>query len=65
MSVRILQWGCGAWGANVLRDLRALDARVTVLARSEETAARAREGGAQVVTNLADIDMTPTAWTGS
>ena len=33
MSVRILQWGCGAWGVNVLRDLSDLGARVTVLVR--------------------------------
>jgi predicted dehydrogenase len=54
VSVRILQWGCGAWGANVLRDLRELGADVTVLARSEHTAQLARKGGAQVVGRLED-----------
>ena len=52
MSVRVLQWGCGAWGVNVLRDLRALGAEVIVLARSEDTAGRARAGGAEVVRRL-------------
>jgi predicted dehydrogenase len=56
MSAQILQWGCGSWGVNVLRDLHELGARVKVLARSEETARRAREGGAEVVTNVAEAD---------
>lgn len=41
--------GCGRWGAYILRDLLALECRVTVVARSAATAARAREGGAERV----------------
>ena len=54
LSVRILQWGCGKWGVNVLRDLTELGAEVTVLARSEATAERARAGGAEVVFAVED-----------
>jgi predicted dehydrogenase len=54
VSVRILQWGCGNWGVNVLRDLTELGAEVTVLARTEATAERARTGGAAVVFALED-----------
>ena len=49
MAPRILQIGCGHWGKNVLRDLVELGASVTVLARSEATAERARAGGAAAV----------------
>lgn len=53
---RIALVGCGRWGAHVLRDLRTLGCHVTVLARSSETAARAREGGADgVVGSLAEL----------
>lgn len=52
MSVRILQYGCGKWGANVLRDLRELGVEVVVLARSVETASRAEAGGAGVVSSV-------------
>lgn len=38
--------GCGRWGANILRDLVTLGCRVTVVARSEESRARAAQGGA-------------------
>jgi predicted dehydrogenase len=41
--------GCGEWGRLILRDLRALGCTVAVVARSEESAARARVGGAQAV----------------
>jgi predicted dehydrogenase len=41
--------GCGVWGANVLRDLRLLECDVLVVARSDASVARAREGGAAVV----------------
>jgi predicted dehydrogenase len=54
VSVRILQWGCGKWGVNVLRDLTELGAEVTVLARSQATADRARAGGAAVVFAVED-----------
>jgi predicted dehydrogenase len=49
MAPRILQFGCGHWGKNVLRDLVELGASVTVLARSGATAERARAGGAAAV----------------
>jgi predicted dehydrogenase len=38
--------GCGRWGRHILRDLRALGCDVHVVARSPESAARAREGAA-------------------
>ena len=41
--------GCGRWGANILRDLVALGCDVSVVARSDQSRARARAGGAQVV----------------
>jgi predicted dehydrogenase len=43
------QIGCGQWGAHVLRDLRTLGCDVHVVARSEESRARASEGGATAV----------------
>ena len=59
MTVEILQWGCGRWGVNVLRDLTDLGASVTVVARGEETARRAREGGAaRVVRAIEEVDRT-------
>jgi len=48
--------GCGVWGALVLRDLRLLGADVEVVARSEESIARARDGGAtRVVSDIEGI----------
>jgi predicted dehydrogenase len=41
--------GCGHWGRHILRDLRTLGVRVPVVARSEETAARASAGGADAI----------------
>jgi len=41
--------GCGHWGANILRDLRALGCEVRVVARSDASIGRAREGGAAAV----------------
>jgi len=41
--------GCGSWGRHILRDLVALGCRVTVVARSEASRARAREGGAEAL----------------
>lgn len=46
--------GCGHWGAFVLRDLRLLGCDVAVVARSEASIARAREGGAVTVAPLLD-----------
>lgn len=52
----ILLLGCGNWGKLILRDLKALGARVTVLARSESSISRAKEFGAdQIVSNQAEI----------
>jgi len=45
--------GCGRWGRHILRDLRSLGCEVPVVARSEESRARAEEGGANAV--VADI----------
>ena len=45
--------GCGRWGRHILRDLRALGCEVPVVARSDESRARAVEGGAtDVVDNV-------------
>jgi predicted dehydrogenase len=41
--------GCGRWGRHILRDLRALGADVPVVARSEASRARARDGGATAI----------------
>lgn len=47
--------GCGRWGRLILRDLRALDCGVTVVARSDDTARRAQDGGAAVVRSIDDL----------
>jgi predicted dehydrogenase len=41
--------GCGNWGRHILRDLISLGCEVPVVARSEESKARAREGGAAAI----------------
>jgi len=41
--------GCGHWGKNILRDLVTLGCQVHVVARSETSIGRAREGGAASV----------------
>lgn len=41
--------GCGSWGRHILRDLRSLGCAVHVAARSEESRARAVDGGAATV----------------
>jgi predicted dehydrogenase len=46
MSHRIGLVGCGNWGRHILRDLRELGCEVEVVARSEESIGRARDGGA-------------------
>jgi predicted dehydrogenase len=49
--------GCGRWGRHILRDLVSLGCRVTVVARSDESMARASEGGAAaVVPDVARLD---------
>jgi predicted dehydrogenase len=48
--------GCGRWGSLILRDLRTLGCQVHVVARSPESAERAREGGAtSLVASIADL----------
>jgi predicted dehydrogenase len=48
--------GVGAWGVNVLRDLRALGCEVWAVASQSESAERAQAGGAAgVVSSVADL----------
>lgn len=48
--------GCGRWGRHILRDLKRLGCAVHVVARSPESAARARDGGADgVVGRVGDL----------
>ena len=44
---RVALAGCGRWGRHVLRDLVALGCDVPVVARSEASRERARDGGAE------------------
>jgi predicted dehydrogenase len=46
--------GCGRWGRHILRDLNTLGCEVPVVARSDASVARAREGGAAAI--VADVD---------
>jgi predicted dehydrogenase len=52
--------GCGRWGVHILRDLRTLGCDVPVVTHSDESVARARDGGASVVvadvSELRDVD---------
>lgn len=49
--------GCGRWGRHILRDLIALGCDVPVVARSDASRERAREGGAEtIVPDLASLD---------
>jgi predicted dehydrogenase len=53
---RVALAGCGRWGRHVLRDLTALGCAVPVVARSEASSERAREGGAEtIVPDLASL----------
>jgi len=45
--------GCGSWGQFILRDLVSLGCRVTVVARSPES--RARAGGSEIVGTVAEL----------
>lgn len=48
--------GCGKWGRHILRDLVALGCEVPVVARSQESVARAQEGGAvAIVEDIASL----------
>jgi predicted dehydrogenase len=61
--------GCGRWGRHILRDLVTLRCEVPVVARSEESVARAREGGAAAIVPdvpaLPDLDAVVVATTTS
>lgn len=50
---RVALVGCGRWGRHILRDLVALGCEATVVAGSEASVARAREGGAAAI--VADV----------
>jgi predicted dehydrogenase len=53
---RVALVGCGRWGRHILRDLLALGCDVPVVARSDESCARARGLGAtRIVTHLAEL----------
>jgi predicted dehydrogenase len=52
--VRVGLVGCGRWGKHILRDLRTLECDVLVVARSDESVARAREGNARAVVGTVD-----------
>jgi predicted dehydrogenase len=49
--------GCGNWGRHILRDLRVLECRVAVVARSESSRARAAEGNAAAI--VPDVEGLP------
>ena len=57
MSTTIGLVGCGRWGANILRDLRALGVTVIVADRDPQHRAYAREAGAVRV--VVDVDAMP------
>ncbi|MEQ9812615.1 MAG: Gfo/Idh/MocA family oxidoreductase [Azospirillaceae bacterium] len=46
--------GCGGWGRHILRDLKALGARVTCVARGERSRANAATGGADAIVDTLD-----------
>jgi predicted dehydrogenase len=53
---RVALVGCGRWGRHILRDLISLGCEVSVVARSEASSERAREGGAEtIVPDLASL----------
>lgn len=49
MTLKVGLVGVGSWGKHILRDLRTLGAEVHCVARSSDSIARAREGGATSV----------------
>lgn len=56
-DLRVGLAGCGRWGRHILRDLQTLGCDVPVVARSEESRERAREGGArEIVTDIASLE---------
>ncbi|HEX2266451.1 MAG TPA: Gfo/Idh/MocA family oxidoreductase, partial [Solirubrobacterales bacterium] len=66
---RVALLGCGRWGRHILRDLLSLGCEVPVVARSEASVERAREGNASAIVpdiaSLGPVDgvvvSTPTA----
>lgn len=53
---RVALAGCGRWGRHILRDLRGLGCEVPVVARSQASRERAREGGAtEIVDAVASL----------
>jgi len=55
-GTRVALVGCGAWGRNILRDLIALGCDVHVVARSDASVRRAKEGGAaRTVRDIGDL----------
>ncbi len=55
MSLTIGLVGVGPWGKHVLRDLRALGATVHAVARSAESIARAKDGGAASIVETPEL----------
>ena len=54
---RVALVGCGRWGRHILRDLLSLGCEVPVLARSQASSERAREGGAtKIVADVASLE---------
>src|SRR5215204_4264575 len=54
---RVALVGCGRWGRHILRDLLSLGCEVPVLARSQASIERAREGGAtKIVADVASLE---------
>ncbi|MCA0433435.1 MAG: Gfo/Idh/MocA family oxidoreductase [Proteobacteria bacterium] len=57
MTLRIGQVGCGQWGELVLRDLKALGAHVSVVARSDLSKSRAKAQSAdKIVSSIGELD---------
>jgi predicted dehydrogenase len=55
-GMRVGLVGCGAWGRHILRDLVSLGCEVPVVARSDASIARARDGGAiEIVRAIAEL----------
>jgi predicted dehydrogenase len=53
---RVALVGCGRWGRHILRDLTALGCEVPVVARSEASVERGREGAAaEIVADVASL----------
>jgi predicted dehydrogenase len=56
-QLRVGLVGCGRWGRHILRDLNSLGCEVPVVARSEASRERAREGGAaSIIADVAALD---------